>query len=183
MKTIPSPPWTSGTFGVRRPLRDRRCPRRGPCRCRLSGPADTPGGAVSRRWRRRQPRADDHATRRRSWASRSSSTIARARAATSAPRSSRARARTATRCSTAPTARMRSTRASTPSCRSTRSRTSRRCSQMTQIAAMLIVNPAFPAETVGALIAYAKAHPGVVELRVRRQRHNLGIWPAYCSRR
>ncbi len=35
-------------------------------------------------------------------------------------------------------------------------------SRMTQIAAMLIVNPAFPAETVGALIAYAKAHPGVV---------------------
>ncbi len=35
-------------------------------------------------------------------------------------------------------------------------------SRMTQIAAMLIVNPAFPVDTVDGLIAYAKAHPGVV---------------------
>ncbi len=35
-------------------------------------------------------------------------------------------------------------------------------SRMTQIAAMLIVNPAFPVDTVGGLVAYAKAHPGEV---------------------
>ncbi len=35
-------------------------------------------------------------------------------------------------------------------------------SRMTQIAAMLIVNPAFPADSVQSLIAYAKAHPGAV---------------------
>ena len=35
-------------------------------------------------------------------------------------------------------------------------------SRMTQIAAMLVVNPDFPATSVAALIDYAKAHPGAV---------------------
>jgi len=35
-------------------------------------------------------------------------------------------------------------------------------SRMTVIAAMLVVNPAFPAISVGELIQYAKAHPGTV---------------------
>jgi tripartite-type tricarboxylate transporter receptor subunit TctC len=35
-------------------------------------------------------------------------------------------------------------------------------SRMTQIAAMLIVNPAFPVDAVNALVAHAKAHPGEV---------------------